>query len=87
MNYIGDVPRGKVVWGFDTTDMAKAKAALKDMACISGNMPIAQLAVGKPKEIRETLKSLSIPAPGRRLYHDERGGHRKLAPGKHSRDD
>jgi uroporphyrinogen-III decarboxylase len=62
---IRDVPRGKVIWGFDTTDMAKAKAALKDVACISGNMPIAQLAVGNPKEIRETVKKLvSACAPG-----------------------
>jgi uroporphyrinogen-III decarboxylase len=58
LNYIGDVPQGRVIWGFDTTDMAKAKAALQGKACVSGNMPIAQLAVGNPKEIRETVKKL-----------------------------
>jgi uroporphyrinogen-III decarboxylase len=58
LKYIGDVPKGKVVWGFDTTDMAKAKAALKDIACVSGNMPIAQLAVGNPAEIKATVKKL-----------------------------
>jgi uroporphyrinogen-III decarboxylase len=58
LQYIGDVPKGKVVWGFDTTDMAKAKATLKDVACVAGNMPIAQLAVGNPKVIRETVRKL-----------------------------
>jgi hypothetical protein len=62
---IVDVPKGKVIWGFDTTDMVKAKAALKDVACVSGNMPIGQLAVGNPKEIRETVKKLITDcAPG-----------------------
>jgi hypothetical protein len=65
LNYLGEVPAGKVVWGFDTTDMAKAKATLKDKACVAGNMPIAQLAVGNPKEIKETIKKLiDTCAPG-----------------------
>ncbi len=62
---IVDVPKGKVIWGFDTTDMARAKAALKNIACVSGNLPIAQLAVGKPQVIRETVKKLiATCAPG-----------------------
>jgi uroporphyrinogen-III decarboxylase len=65
LKYIGDVPKGKVVWGFDTTDMAKAKATLKGIACVSGNMPISQLAVGMPQEIRQTIKKLiDTCAPG-----------------------
>jgi hypothetical protein len=58
LNYLGDVPQGKVVWGFDTTDMAKAKKVLQGKSCVSGNMPIAQLAVGNPKVIKETIKKL-----------------------------
>jgi uroporphyrinogen-III decarboxylase len=65
LNYLGDVPQGRVVWGFDTTDMAKAKKALQGKTCVSGNMPIAQLAVGNPKEIKETIKKLVADcAPG-----------------------
>jgi uroporphyrinogen-III decarboxylase len=65
LKHIGDVPKGKVIWGFDTTDMANAKKTLQGIACVSGNMPIAQLAVGNPKEIRETVKKLiATCAPG-----------------------
>jgi uroporphyrinogen-III decarboxylase len=65
LKHIGDVPRGKVIWGFDSTDMANAKKTLQGIACVSGNMPIAQLAVGNPKEIRETVKKLiATCAPG-----------------------
>ena len=58
LQYIGDVPKGNVIWGFDATDMAKAKAALRGKCCVGGNMPIAQLAVGNPREIRDTVKKL-----------------------------
>jgi uroporphyrinogen-III decarboxylase len=55
---IKDVPRGKVIWGFDTTDMAEAKKILGDVACIGGNMPIATLSVGTPQDVRNSVKKL-----------------------------
>ena len=36
LKVIKDVPKGKVIWGFDTTDMAEAKKILGDVACIGG---------------------------------------------------
>jgi uroporphyrinogen-III decarboxylase len=62
LKVIKDVPRGKVIWGFDTTDMAKAKEILGDVACIGGNMPIALLSVGTPQDIRNAAKKLIADA-------------------------
>jgi uroporphyrinogen-III decarboxylase len=58
LKVIRDIPKGKIIWGFDTTDMAKAKEILGDVCCISGNMPIATLSVGKPEDVRATAKKL-----------------------------
>jgi uroporphyrinogen-III decarboxylase len=58
LKVIRDIPGGKIIWGFDTTDMAKAKEILGNVSCISGNMPIATLSVGKPEDVRATVKKL-----------------------------
>lgn len=53
-----DLPKGKTLWGFDQTDMAKAKEIIGDVACIAGNVPSALLSVGTPKEVKEYVKKL-----------------------------
>ncbi len=58
LEVIRDVPKGKTIWGFDTTDMAKAKEILGDVACIGGNMPIALLSVGTPQQVKDYAKKL-----------------------------
>ncbi|MDH5695068.1 MAG: uroporphyrinogen decarboxylase [Dehalococcoidia bacterium] len=58
LKVIRDLPKGKTAWGFDTTDMAKAKEILGDVACIGGNMPIALLSVGTPQEVKDYTKKL-----------------------------
>jgi len=58
LKVIRDVPKGKVLYGFDTTDMAKAKEILGDVACIGGNMPIDLLAVGTPEQVKDCAKKL-----------------------------
>jgi uroporphyrinogen-III decarboxylase len=58
LDVIRDVPKGKIIWGFDTTDMARAKEILGDVACISGNMPIDTLSVGKPDDVKANVKQL-----------------------------
>jgi hypothetical protein len=55
---IKDVPRGKVIWGFDLTDMVKAKKILGDVACIGGNLPIAVLSVGTVQDVKDHVKKL-----------------------------
>jgi hypothetical protein len=58
LKVIRDVPKGKVVWGFDTTDMAKAKEILGDVACVGGNMPISLLNIGTPQEVKDYARKL-----------------------------
>jgi hypothetical protein len=58
LKVIRDVPKGKTAWGFDTTDMAKAKGILGSVACIGGNMPIALLSVGTPQAVKDYAKKL-----------------------------
>ena len=58
LKIIRDVPKGKVLYGFDTTDMAKAKEILGDVACIGGNMPIDLLSIGTPQQVTDCAKKL-----------------------------
>lgn len=58
LEVIRDVPKGKVIWGFDRTDMAKAKEILGDVACIGGNIPVTLLSVGAPQQVRDYVKQL-----------------------------
>jgi uroporphyrinogen-III decarboxylase len=58
LEVIQDLPRGKVVWAFDQTEMAKAKQILGGIACIAGNMPITLLSLGTPQEVRDYARKL-----------------------------
>jgi uroporphyrinogen-III decarboxylase len=65
LEVISDVPRGKVLYHFERVDMAKAKAILGDVACISGNVPNSLLTSGTPEEVREYCKKI-IDVAGKR---------------------
>jgi uroporphyrinogen-III decarboxylase len=58
LEIIKDLPRGKVVWYFDRTDMFEAKKILGDTACISGNVPASLLITGTPKAVKEYCRKL-----------------------------
>ena len=58
LEVIKDLPRGKVIWSFDLTDMVRAKEILGDTACIGGNMPIRLLNIGTPEEVKDYCKKL-----------------------------
>jgi uroporphyrinogen-III decarboxylase len=58
LEIVKDIPRGKTIWLFDDTDMAKAKSVLGDTACIAGNVPISLLNTGKPDEVKAYCKKL-----------------------------
>jgi hypothetical protein len=58
LEVIRDLPKGKTIWLFDLTDMAKVKEILGDVACIAGNMPMDLLAVGTPQDARDYTKKL-----------------------------
>jgi hypothetical protein len=58
LEIIRDVPKGSVIYGFDLTDMKKAKEILGNTCCIGGNMPIELLAVGTVKQVEDRVKEL-----------------------------
>lgn len=58
LEVIRDLPKGKTVWLFDQTDMAKAKEILGGTACIAGNMPMDLLTVGTPQDATDYTKKL-----------------------------
>jgi uroporphyrinogen-III decarboxylase len=65
LEIIKDMPRGKVIWYFETMDMPKAKEVLGDNACIAGNLPVSVLCTGTPQEVKEGCRQLiEICAPG-----------------------
>ncbi len=53
-----NVPKGKLVYHFETVDMARAKDILGDIACICGNVPNSLLCTGTPDEVKEYCKKL-----------------------------
>jgi uroporphyrinogen-III decarboxylase len=58
LEIIKDLPRGKVVWHFDQTDMFRAKKVLGDNACIAGNVPASLLCTATPKDVKEYCRKL-----------------------------
>ncbi len=58
LKIIRDMPKGKVMWGFDLTDMTKAKEILGDFACIGNGVPIDLLSVGTTEQVRDYAKKL-----------------------------
>jgi len=58
LEVIGDVPKGKVVWWFDLTDMARAKEIVGPKACIAGNVPLSLLCTASPDDVTAYCKAL-----------------------------
>lgn len=65
LEFLKDVPKGKVVYMFEQIDIAKAKKELEGVACICGNLPTALLVNGTPQQVAdETKRLLDTCAPG-----------------------
>ena len=58
LEYLLELPKGKVLARFDTTDMFKAKEILGDHMCLCGNMPVSVLQVGTPDDMKSHCKKL-----------------------------
>jgi hypothetical protein len=58
LEVICDVPKGKVVWWFDLTDMARAKETVGRVACIAGNVPLSLLCTASPDDVKAYCKNL-----------------------------
>ena len=65
LDFLTEVPPGKVLYHFETVDMAVAKKKLGGIACIAGGFPAALLDWGKPEQVRDEVKKLlDVCAPG-----------------------
>ena len=65
LEFLKDVPKGKVVYMFEQVDIAKAKKELEGIACICGNFPTTLLVAGtKEQVVDETKKLIDTCAPG-----------------------
>lgn len=74
LEQLADVPKGKVIYHFETVDIARAKKVLGGTAAISGNLPIYLLEHGtKEQVITETKKLIDICAPGGGYIFDTNG--------------
>jgi hypothetical protein len=58
LEVIMDLPKGKTIWLFDQTDMARAKQTIGQVACIQGNVPCSLLYAGTPEETAEYCRKL-----------------------------
>jgi uroporphyrinogen-III decarboxylase len=58
LDYYNDFPKGWVTYMFDRTDMAKAKKAVGDKCCITGNVPASLVITGTPQQVKESCRKL-----------------------------
>ncbi len=58
LEYLAEMPHGKVIARFDQIDMAKAKAILGGKICIAGNVPVSTLQLGTVEEVKKICKDL-----------------------------
>jgi hypothetical protein len=58
LEYLLELPKGKVVCAFEKTDMFKAKEVLGGHLCIQGNVPPSLLEFGSPQEVEEYCRNL-----------------------------
>jgi len=58
LEYLLELPKGKVIARMDRTDMAKAKEILEGHVCLSGNVPSSLLQTGTVDEVKEYCKWL-----------------------------
>lgn len=58
LEIISDLPKGKVIWWFESVDMARAKETVGQVACIAGNVSNIMFRAASKSEMEETCKYL-----------------------------
>ncbi|MFA5903427.1 MAG: uroporphyrinogen decarboxylase family protein, partial [Desulfobacula sp.] len=58
LEIVDELPKGKVVWWFDATDMGEAKKTVGRTNCIAGNVPLDILCTGTPDDVKACCKTL-----------------------------
>lgn len=58
LKYLNELPKGKILGLFDSTDPLKVKEIIGGTICISGMMPVSLLQVGTPEKVKTYAKKL-----------------------------
>jgi hypothetical protein len=58
LEYLTEMPAGKVIARFDQIDMMRAKKILGGKICIAGNVPVSALQLGTVEDVKKVCKSL-----------------------------
>jgi hypothetical protein len=58
LEYLLDLPKGKVIFHCEKTDVFKAKEVLGNHMCIQGGVPPTILQAGSPQDVDECCKKL-----------------------------
>ena len=58
LEYLAELPRGKILGNFQTMDLKKYKRILGDVMCFRGNVPAGMLATGTPRDVKDYVKML-----------------------------
>lgn len=58
LEYLLELPKGKIMAHLDSTDIFRAKDVLKGHMCIRGNFPGSILTAGTPDDVKEHVKKL-----------------------------
>jgi hypothetical protein len=58
LEFLKDLPKGKILGWFDITDIFAAKKVLGNTMCISGMFPVSLLQLGTPEKIKEYTRKL-----------------------------
>jgi hypothetical protein len=58
LEYLLEVPKGKMLARLDRTDIFRAKEVLKDHVCLEGNVPSSLLQIGTVQEVKDYCKKL-----------------------------
>ena len=58
LDYLAELPRGKIAGHFDIVDLAKCKQVLGDRMCFWGNVPASLLVTGTPRQVADYVRKL-----------------------------
>lgn len=58
LEIIKEMPKGSMIWYFETMDMGHAKKVFGGNACIAGNLPTSVLCTGTPAQVKEGCRKL-----------------------------
>jgi hypothetical protein len=58
LEYLTELPPGKVVGHFDHVDRKKVKKLLGDVMCFWGNVPASLMCTGTPQQVKDDVKEL-----------------------------